>query len=207
MRNKSGVAAAAVLAVVFVSGCTRDAEQPATTQPRLANAVGDATVGIKAGGDEDNRKIAIRDNCDPTDPAWAPTGGCLLRRGDVRVAEFSALLRSPLTIPANASLIGHPAWRNDPSYLSVEQGKSVRVINEGGRVHTFTEVAAFGGGRVPPLSIALTPAPECPNAVNIAPGERVNLNVLPLGIHKYQCCIHPWMRAVVNVHADVHEHM
>jgi len=25
-------------------------------------------------------KFAILDYCDPTDPGWAPTGGCLLKR-------------------------------------------------------------------------------------------------------------------------------
>ena len=35
-----------------------------------------------------NRKIAMRDDCDPDDPGWDPTGGCALRRGDVDLAEF-----------------------------------------------------------------------------------------------------------------------
>ena len=82
----------------------------------------------------------------------------------------------------------------------------MRVTNEGGRVHTFTEVAAFGGGRVPPLNIALSPAPECPASVNVVPGERIQLNLLALGIHRFQCCIHPWMRAVVTVHSRMDDH-
>lgn len=194
--------------VVFslTSGCTRDAADTASTQPLLAEGVGAASTGLRSDGDDDNGKIAMRDNCDPADPEWAPTGGCLLRKGDVRVAEFRAFLRSPLTIPANGSLIGHPSWRNEPSYVSVEEGKRVRVTNEGGRVHTFTEVAAFGGGRVPPLNIALSPAPECPASVNVVPGERIQLNLLALGIHRFQCCIHPWMRAVVTVHSRMDDH-
>ena len=67
------------------------------------------------------------------------------------------------------------------------------------RTHTFTEVANFGGGKVPQLSEGLTPAPECAASVNIAPGERVVLQGLTEGDHLYQCCIHPWMRALVKV--------
>jgi hypothetical protein len=38
--------------------------------------------------------ISIVDYCDPADPAWAPTGGCLQKDGDVTLAEFNALLHS-----------------------------------------------------------------------------------------------------------------
>jgi plastocyanin len=145
-----------------------------------------------------HRFIAIRDDCDPNDPGWAPTGGCLLKRGDVTLAEFNAELNSALA----ASVVGHQAWRNDPSYLKIESGKNVRVANEGGRVHTFTEVAQFGGGRVPPLSRGLVPAPECAGAMNIPPGERIEIDGLAPGNHRFQCCIHPWMRALIKVEAE-----
>jgi plastocyanin len=153
----------------------------------------------EAVADEDrNRKIAMRDDCDPDDPGWDPTGGCTLRRGDVDLAEFDVELFSPLS----AAVIGHQAWRNEPSYVKIETDQSVRVRNEGGRVHTFTEVANFGGGRVPPLNMGLAPAPECASATNVAPGERVEIEGLEPGNHRFQCCIHPWMRAIVKVKSD-----
>ena len=65
------------------------------------------------------------------------------------MAEFFALLVSPL---APGDVIGHPSWRNEPSYISVRAGRSVRVTNRGGRAHTFTKVNDFGGGFVPPLN-------------------------------------------------------
>jgi len=139
--------------------------------------------------------VSIVDYCDPADPGWAPTGGCLLKDGDVTLAEFNALLHSVLS-PA---VVGHPGWRMEPSFSEARAGKSLRVTNDGGRTHTFTEVANFGGGKVPPLSEGLTPAPECAASVNIAPGERVVLQGLTEGDHLYQCCIHPWMRALVKV--------
>jgi plastocyanin len=145
------------------------------------------------------RHIAVLDDCDQTDPLWNNTGGCVLRSGAVTEAEFITQLASPLS----ASTIGHPAWRNEPSYLRVQAGKSVRVTNLGGRAHSFTEVADFGGGFVALLNIGLTPAPECvppPNTPGfLPPGGSLNLTGLAAGDHRYMCCIHPWMRALITV--------
>jgi len=163
----------------------------------LAAVVLALAVGAAAAGDESER-IAIRDDCDPRDPAWAPTGGCALRRGDVTNAEFGGELISPLS----RSVIGHQAWRFDPSYLKIEAGDSARVVNRGGRVHTFTKVANFGGGRVPPLSVGLDRAPECANAVDLRPGARSEIKGLAVGNHRFQCCIHPWQRALIKVKPD-----
>jgi plastocyanin len=153
------------------------------------------------GGFSGRRQIAMRDDCDPRDPAWAPTGGCLLRRGDVTFAEFAAENNSPLA----ASVVGHQAWRNDPTYLKIRNGETVRVSNEGGRVHTFTEVAAFGGGKIPSpdLNKGLVTAPECPGSTDIPPGGRMRMSGLTVGNHRFQCCIHPWMRALIKVKAEV----
>lgn len=187
----------AALALALPAACS-DAVTTVRPEVSAAAARNVAFSASRSEGEDHNRKIAMRDNCDPSDPAWAPTGGCLLRQGDVTNAEFGAFLRSPLTIPPNAQLIGHPSWRHEPSYLSIESGKSLRVSNEGGRVHTFTEVAQYGGGRVPPLNVGLTPAPECAAAVNLAPGELTEFD-LSVGLHRFECCIHPWMRAAVRV--------
>jgi plastocyanin len=161
-----------------------------------------ASASSDGGGDEfsGRRKIAIRDDCDPRDPAWAPTGGCLLRRGDVTFAEFNAENNSELA----ASVVGHQAWRNDPTYLKIREGETVRVRNEGGRAHTFTEVARFGGGKIPSplLNKGLVTAPECPGSVDILPGGRMQLSGLTVGNHRFQCCIHPWMRALIKVKSD-----
>ena len=86
----------------------------------------------------------------------------------------------------------------------------MRVTNTGGEGHTFTEVTAFGGGFVPPLNgvggplgtIPLTPAAACvppPGTTVVGPGGTVGITGLAPGVHKFQCCIHPWMRAVVDV--------
>jgi plastocyanin len=148
-------------------------------------------------------KIRVLDNCDATDPTWNSVGGCTLEEGNVTLAEFNLLLNSPLS----AATVGHPAWRNEPSYLTIEVGDTVRARNDGGRGHTFTEVTNFGGGRVPPLNHGLTPAPECalvPGAVDpnaLAPGVTLKITGLGIGLHRFQCCIHPWMRAAIRVTA------
>lgn len=148
--------------------------------------------------DDQGHKILIRDDCDPDDPAWEPTGGCELRKGDVDFAEFGVELASPL---APMSVIGHQAWRNDPPYLQISEGDAVKVRNRGGRVHTFTEVADFGGGKVPNLALnrGLVMAPECPESEDLPPGAGGRIEDLAVGNHRFQCCIHPWMRAIVKV--------
>ena len=163
-----------------------------------------ATIDVRAGDDHERgkREVVLRDDCDPRDGGWAATGGCSLRDGDVTVAEFNSYRLSPLA----PSVIGHPAWWFDPTYLKVEAGKRLRIRNEGGRTHTFTEVANFGGGRVPPLNAgqlgipAMIPAPECVAAgvIDIPGGKKDVVDGLSPGDHRFQCCIHPWMRTLVK---------
>jgi len=169
----------------------------------LAFVMGAWTVGTPAAAGQVNsndNNISLVDNCKPGDPAWAPLG-CFLQphRGDVTRAEFDALLTTPL----GNQLIGHPSWRNQPSHVTADSGKSIRVRNEGGRGHTFTKVANFGGGTIADFNVGLTRAPECPaspmNLEVVPPGGRTEVNGLAPGLHKFQCCIHPWMRATVRV--------
>ena len=201
MRLEPGRRTLILFALTVTAACSDDPErQLGPSDVRLASGASLASSG-GLGGPNDrgpHRYIAVLDDCDPTDLAWNNTGGCTRKNGAVTEAEFGALLNSPLSL----SVVGHPAWRNEPSYVKVDAGKSVRVTNEGGRLHTFTEVANFGGGRVPPLRSGLTPAPECltPNpGAEMPPGASIDIGGLSVGTHKYQCCIHPWMRAAIKV--------
>ncbi len=151
-------------------------------------------------GDGKKAKIALRDDCDAADPAWTPLGGCTSVDGAVTVDEFNSPLFSPLSAP---SIIGHPAWRMDPTYFRSETGGTLRVTNLGGRTHTFTEVVNFGGGFIPPLNGTLLPAPECTSGpAMLTPGASVEVTGLSNGNHTFQCCIHPWMRILVKVEAE-----
>jgi plastocyanin len=162
-------------------------------------------LAVSAAADSGHgRRFEITDDCDPNDPAWAPTGGCLTD-GQVTNAEFNAALPQ-----------GHPSWRIEPPYVQDRRQDSIKVRNTGGRGHTFTEVARFGNGFVPPLNAArVVPpgatftAPECvaptggpspqAQATTLAPGQELEVNNLQPGTHNFQCCIHPWMRTVVKI--------
>jgi plastocyanin len=151
--------------------------------------------------EDDNRpaRVAMRDDCDPTDPGWAQIGGCERAHGDVSRAEFAAENGFPVSL--SLSVIGHQAWRNDPPYLEIKEGERVRVTNEGGRVHTYTRVAQFGGGKAanPSFNKGLVTAPECPGSLDVAPGDGIVLEGLAVGNHRFMCCIHPWMRGLIKV--------
>ena len=164
------------------------------------------TAKLVAERDDENDgiKLALADDCDPRVGAGWNTATdmtqCIRNEGAVSRAEFVAFLASPFSL----SVVGHPSWRIAPPYLKSEVGDRLRVRNAGGRGHTFTEVANYGGGFIPVLNQGLIPAPECANAAStvIAPGNRIDVKGLAAGNHRFQCCIHPWMRAEVKVQPE-----
>jgi hypothetical protein len=92
----------------------------------------------------------------------------------------------------------------------VNVGDTLQASNRGGERHTFTRVAAFGGGVVPILNqLSGNPvmAPECGAAVPstlITQGtstatQMAGSAALPVGQNLFQCCIHPWMRTAITV--------
>jgi plastocyanin len=148
-------------------------------------------------------RVALADNCDPiTFNAVLGANACV-GRGDTTFTEFLALLFSPL-IDTGKVFVGHPAWRFEPGYVSIRARQTVRVTNNGGEDHTFTRVVNFGAGSIGVLNgTDTTRAPECPanpaNLAVVAPGQTVEVTGLPAGQNKFMCCIHPWMRAVIDV--------
>ena len=101
----------------------------------------------------------------------------------------------------------NPNWDFEPDTLKIKEGTVVSVTDEGGEPHTFTEVAAFGGGFIPPLNGGQATIPECSGGFgNIAvartrllQGSTVQVVGLSKGVHHFECCIHPWMRMDVVV--------
>jgi hypothetical protein len=107
---------------------------------------------------------------------------------------------------------GSGAWWINNRKETINAGDSLHVVNQGGIVHTFTEVRAFGTGFVPEWNTALptgTPAAavlENPgltfvtsNLVDATAARDVPAAQLTRGTHKFQCLIHPWMRTEVTV--------
>lgn len=161
----------------------------------LLNACGDAArptelISVSpAVGRGEERLVIMRDACDPE--SFGAVGVTCGREGGITLDRFLELLRKHQAVEA---------WGFSPGRLSAHVGQTLLASNQGGEVHTFTEVAAFGGGvnnLLNSLSGNPTPAPECqnlpPNAF-IAPGASQIEEVGAPGTKHYQCCIHPWMR-------------
>jgi len=91
-----------------------------------------------------------------------------------------------------------------PSGFKASPGQEIVARNNGGEDHTFTRVAAFGGGIVPLLNLLSgnpVEAPECAALVPadfVASGATFTTSVSGAGPVLFQCCIHPWMRAIAN---------
>jgi plastocyanin len=175
----------------------------------LALAVGYLVAGTftALADDRTGGIIRVLDDCLPGDAGWNPTGGCTLNptQGDVPFGEFLSELTAPTlatnTTPAGVALVGHPSWRNDPSHMTIKAGKTIQVVNDGGRGHTFTKVERFGGGVVGFLNVGQAFAPGCENLADLPPGghQTIGDDVLKPGLNRFQCCIHPWMRATIRV--------
>jgi plastocyanin len=101
-------------------------------------------------------------------------------------------------------------WNFSPAAFTVQKGARLIVTNRGGETHTYTEVAAFGFGIVPILNALTfgatgTPRPEFASATFLAPGQTQVLRTtgkkprLGLGLHRFECAIHPWMQGMVTV--------
>jgi plastocyanin len=142
-------------------------------------------------------QVSAQDQCDIASFNAALGSGTCTKQGNVTLSAFNSELNSTHQVAA---------WRFEPAALSVRVGQAITVRNDGGEKHTFTEVAAFGGGIIPALNSAsgnTQEAPECAalaaNAM-IAPGATFRADPeTDVGVEHYQCCIHPWMRATVTV--------
>ena len=100
-----------------------------------------------------------------------------------------------------------PGWDFEPDSVTIRKGTPLIVVNQGGEPHTFTEVAKFGGGFVPPLNGGQASVPECAGGfkdvavarTRILQGSQLQVTGLSKGEHHFECCIHPWMRVTVDV--------
>ncbi len=154
-----------------------------------------------AGAIEGEKKFRMYDDCEPTTFNAVLGDGACVGNGHTTFDEFIAELA--------ATQDAHK-WRNQPSEAQLNVGRPTLIENRGGEVHTFTPVAAFGGGFIPDLngiSGNPVPAPECLNfgsivfipAGGVEEGPVAGSSELPVGINRFQCCIHPWMRTIIEV--------
>jgi plastocyanin len=100
-----------------------------------------------------------------------------------------------------------PGWDFEPDTLKIKEGTTVVVTNQGGEPHTFTEVKKFGGGFVKDLNAGEEIVSECDGGfknvdvakTRIIQGSDLRVTGLSKGEHRFECCIHPWMRMTVEV--------
>ena len=183
-------------AAVFV-GCENQPSQPvspsALAHAQPASVGGPSQLAAKGGS---QHVVTLFDACDPEtfDAALGP--GTCTRAGGVTFAMFLEQL-------GRHGSVG--AWHFAPSNVTMRVGQALGATNRGGETHTFTEVEEFGGGIVPQLNdlMGLTSvAPECTQLKGsdfLAPGASSSEEEEEEGVEKYQCCIHPWMRAQVRI--------
>lgn len=157
--------------------------------------------------DEDNppsiAQIVALDECDPaTFNAPGAVGPDFCKNVAVGAAtKFADLFKEA----ANGT--PDPNWDFEPDTLTLRKGTILSVVNQGGEPHTFTEVANFGGGFIPPLNGGQQTAPECAGGFSnlavartrILQGSQLLFPRLSKGEHLFECCIHPWMRVKVEV--------
>ena len=186
-------------AALMIMACENRSSQ--ATSPTPVNTAQPAALGppaqLAAKGALQH-VVTLFDACDPeTFDAVLGAGACT-RSGGVRFATFLDQLTKHHSIGA---------WHFAPSEVTMGVGQMLVATNRGGETHTFTEVDEFGGGIVPQLNqaIGLTEvASECTQlkpADFLAPGASSSEVEEDAGVEKYQCCIHPWMRAEVRISA------
>jgi len=164
----------------------------------LASLLGVAIAPAYAAEPTPHRIIFATDACDSTTFNAAVGPGTCVRGSGV---PFNLFLNQVQTLHQS------PAWRFVPGIVVATTTDPIQVRNIGGEVHTFTEVAMFGGGVVPLLNDlgGFGPmVPECgapPNEDNhnLNPGASFTFVEEDAGTHLYQCCIHPWMHATLTI--------
>lgn len=141
--------------------------------------------------------IRMLDRCEPESFNAVFGPGTCIGDGKVTFDEFIAELVKKQT---------HRQWRNQPTQVALKAERPISIVNVGGETHTFTPVAEFGGGFIDDLNQLSgnpDPAPECLDFGTIdflVAGSVTPLAGLPEGTHRFECCIHPWMRTTVEVH-------
>lgn len=183
-----------VLATIAISlAACSDASMP--TKPGISSPT---TLRADRSSHDHMKMVRMMDECDPATFNAAIGAGTCVRNGGMKFDQFISVLTRLQTVPS---------WRFAPDNVNLRVGDILAATNTGGEGHTFTEVEEFGGGFVDFLNgLAGTPnkAPECVALALsdlVAPGATKSEVTDEAGDEKYQCCIHPWMRAVVHIAA------
>jgi len=164
----------------------------------LALATVAAAAGPAQASGPKNHEFELRDECEATtfNAQFGP-GFCTRTGSGVTFQEFSDELSDG----------GSGAWWIRWRDRTIDAGDTVSAKNVGGIFHTFTEVQQYGKGCIPDFNAAVTETVDNCDfskfATTAAPqGASVAPQKLSVGVHKFQCLIHPWMRSTITVEAD-----
>ena len=148
-------------------------------------------------------QVVALDECDPAtfnDPTAVGPGFC-------KNVALGASTKFADLFSKAANGTPDPNWDFEPDAMSIKEGTTLFVVDQGGEPHTFTEVKQFGGGFIGPLNGGEATVPECAGGFSniavartrILQGSTSQVIGLSKGEHLFQCCIHPWMRTKVEV--------
>ena len=149
-------------------------------------------------------QIVALDECDPT-TFNAALGPDFCKNVALAALGFATTLDDLFAQAAAGT--PDPGWDFEPDVVHIKKGTVLSVIDQGGEPHTFTEVAKFGGGFIDGLNGGQAAAPECAGGfknlavarTRLIQGSNLELGNLSKGTHRFECCIHPWMRVRVEV--------
>jgi hypothetical protein len=176
---------------------------------------------------QSTKTITMRDACDP-DSFNAAVGPGTCTPGAHGTTLFGDFIGELQTDKIAGAWRFNPLLNTTDDHfklvrLELNPGDQTTIENKGGEQHTFTRVKQFGGGFIAPLnglSGNPAPAPECAQVLpggslvpqpesgsnqfveagKTEPGPTAGTPDLPVGVSRWECCIHPWMRMVVVVH-------
>jgi plastocyanin len=149
-------------------------------------------------------QVVALDECDPT-TFNAALGPDFCKNVALAALGYATTLSDLFQKAGNGT--PDPGWDFEPDTLHIKEGTTVSVVDQGGEPHTFTEVEQFGGGFIGPLNHGEATVPECTGGFSnvavartrILQASTVNITGLKKGKHRFECCIHPWMRVTVDV--------
>jgi hypothetical protein len=171
---------------------------------RITLALVPVAAAVVLVAESNSSTIKFHDDCDPK--TFTAAGILCIGHGETKLNELLAEVKEEGSADD---------WEFTPDQSTAKIGAAVKLQNRGGEIHTFTKVAAFGGGFISILNGKKTPAPECIAAPNLpdvphagllfvapattVPGPIAGGPDLPAGTRtKFQCCIHPWMHTEIT---------
>ena len=164
-------------------------------------------VGAQALAQENSPSVAQVVALDECDPATfnAALGPDFCKNVALAALGFATTLDDLFKLAAAGT--PDPGWDFEPDVVHMKEGATLSVVDQGGEPHTFTEVAQFGGGFIAPLNHGEATVRECAGGFSkvavartrILQASTIQIPGLSKGEHRFQCCIHPWMRVRVEV--------